>query len=239
MTLTVAQIIQRRMVRIGMELKGISRGLFQDTIPGFAWRSWGKPRKPSIRLVSVTAKILTWYLLNTSQKGYHLNQLARKERLERYRHSSIRLHSVMLKHSSPGWFEKHQFETHNCGYGVKQPPTIHCTCHKLEKLASQVSSSLDENIIHVQSSYGWHYENQWMGVLLHVGGAFASRRVHGTDITHSPYQYMWSAEAIYIHLSKYPVDVFWAQWPLNFIIFPHVLLCIWVGHSYGQQICGT
>jgi hypothetical protein len=42
----------------------------RDTIPGFAWRDWGKPRNISVRILSVPAEIGTAYLQSTGVDLY-------------------------------------------------------------------------------------------------------------------------------------------------------------------------
>jgi hypothetical protein len=44
-------------------VKGSGHGLFKGTIPSFAWRDWGKPQKPLLRIASAPAEI---------QVGQHL-----------------------------------------------------------------------------------------------------------------------------------------------------------------------
>lgn len=57
-------------------VEGCSRGLFQGTIPTFAWRDWRNPQRTSDIMVGVPANIRTWLLRKYSQKHYRLNQLS-------------------------------------------------------------------------------------------------------------------------------------------------------------------
>jgi hypothetical protein len=58
-TLSVAEITQRwwQHVKWMMNSKGSGRGLIPGTISAFAWRKWGKPRKPSVRIAGLRAEI--------------------------------------------------------------------------------------------------------------------------------------------------------------------------------------
>jgi hypothetical protein len=47
---------------------GSGRGLILSTIPAFAWRDWGKPRKTSVRITNIRAEILTQDLQNMKQE---------------------------------------------------------------------------------------------------------------------------------------------------------------------------
>jgi hypothetical protein len=48
-----------------------TKTIWQRVVPAFGWRYWGKPRKPSVRIASVQAKIWTRDLLNTKQSINH------------------------------------------------------------------------------------------------------------------------------------------------------------------------
>jgi hypothetical protein len=58
----------------GRDLEGSSRSLIEIIILAFGWRDWGKPRRTSVRIIGVSAKIWTKHLL--SSRAFPLQQAA-------------------------------------------------------------------------------------------------------------------------------------------------------------------
>jgi hypothetical protein len=58
-------------------LERLFRLLIQGTVSVFAWRDWGIPWKPSVRVVGALVDILAGRHPKTCHKSYRLSQLAR------------------------------------------------------------------------------------------------------------------------------------------------------------------
>jgi hypothetical protein len=76
-TCAVSQVIQHRMTAANNELEtiGICTGLITGTIPALIWREWGKPRKPTFKIVCIPTEVPTEHLPNTCLESYRSSSL--------------------------------------------------------------------------------------------------------------------------------------------------------------------
>jgi hypothetical protein len=59
-----------------IDVEESGRGLFQSTIPAFAWRGWGKSRNPEVLMVDVLGDIRT-DISQIWQERHHFSKFAR------------------------------------------------------------------------------------------------------------------------------------------------------------------